>query len=104
MRTKASSLLKQNQIDSSLRESKSANKTKTEETVKSYIEGRLRGLEEASFDKIVHLNLHNTGLTDLDIEPLKMLRHVSKLVLSFNQLSSLKDCNLLVRNLFKLVQ
>jgi Leucine-rich repeat (LRR) protein len=79
-----------------------ANSPKTEELVKSQIEIDLRRFDE-NFNNITHLNLHNVGLSNPDIEPLNNLRSVSHLYMSFNNLKYLKDCQIFVSlNLFLL--
>lgn len=56
--------------------------------------------EQKQLTGLVELNLHNIGLTNLDIKPLQNLRNLKKLILSFNKLKSLKEltnmvsCNL----------
>jgi hypothetical protein len=72
-----------------------ANSSKTEELVKTQIEIDLRNYEE-NFNNITHLNLHNVGLSNPDIEPLNNLKCVTHLFLSFNNLKYLKDYQIFV--------
>lgn len=75
---------------------------KLEDSLLSEIERQIPRLEEdidlrsLNISSLVELNLHNVGLTSLDIEPVRSLRFVKKLTISFNKLKSLKELTNLV--------
>lgn len=64
------------------------------------IPASIDGDEPLDVNNLVELNLHNTGLASLDLEPVRELRQLKKLVISFNRFTSLKDLNSLVCGLF----
>jgi Leucine-rich repeat (LRR) protein len=49
--------------------------------------------DEKRLINLSEVNLHNVGLISLDIEPLKNLKHIKKLILSFNRIKSIKEIN-----------
>lgn len=53
-------------------------------------------LEEPRVTNLTELNLHNCNLTDLDVESLKSLVQLKKLILSFNKLKFIKEIASLV--------
>ena len=83
--------------DLSNKEKKQLSKAKIEELIKIQVDKGINKQSDPAFENLSQINLHNTGLTNLDIDPLKNLNFVKKLALSFNNLTYLKDCNLLVR-------
>lgn len=52
--------------------------------------------EQLNVANLTELNLHSCGLAALDAEPFVALKHIKKLIVSFNKLRSLKDINNLV--------
>ncbi len=61
------------------------------EIVNKEIDLAVSRLDSAALSNLKELNLHNSGLTDLDVESLKSLVHLERLILSFNKLKLLKD-------------
>ena len=53
-------------------------------------------LDEPRATNLTELNLHNCNLTDLDVESLKSLVQLKKLILSFNKLKFIKEIASLV--------
>ncbi len=66
---------------------------KNSEIVNNKIEIQTAKLNEAraNANNLTELNLHNSGLTDLDVESFKCLTQLKKLILSFNKLKLIKD-------------
>lgn len=74
-------------VDSECKE----NPTSNIEIVNKEIDLAVGRLDNSVLTNLKELNLHNSGLTDLDVESLKSLVHLQKLILSFNKLKLLKD-------------
>jgi Leucine-rich repeat (LRR) protein len=61
------------------------------EIINNKIELQVARLSDARASNLTELNLHNSGLTDLDVEALKCLTQLKKLILSFNKLKFIKE-------------
>lgn len=67
------------------------------------IPASIDGDEPLDVNNLVELNLHNTGIASLDFEPVRELKQLKKLIISFNRFTSLRDLNSLVCGLFFVV-
>lgn len=61
------------------------------ELINQHIDLQVAQLGDPRVTNLTELNLHNCGLTDLDMESLKVLTQLKKLVLSFNKLKFIKE-------------
>lgn len=68
-----------------------------DELVKKQIELQSHIKDEFLPNNLIELNLHNIGLTSLDIEPLENLKSLKKLIVSFNKLKRIKEISNMVK-------
>lgn len=64
--------------------------------IRMQIPASIESEDPLDINNLVELNLHNIGLTSIDIQPICDLKQLRKLILSFNKIKSLKEINSLV--------
>ena len=72
------------------------NPVPSSEIISREIELQVSRLDEPNIYNLVELNLHNSSLTELDVDTLKNVSHLKKLILSFNKLKFIKEISHLV--------
>ena len=74
------------------------------EVINKQIDLQVSNLEDSRMFNLTELNLHNCGLTDLDVDNLKSLTQLKKLILSFNKLKFIKEIANLVSYIIKIIK